>query len=279
MSQIDLEARRALATTIQEALEDRFGETSRQVTEDRAVLEIHDRLLEDFDEDGERTPWSASRRRSAERAVLFLGTDLPGPPPIWIARIPGGFPMGWMLIGVVLAFVAEAFDAPDVLAYVGLAIFSIGGLTLGGIGVWILCILLFAERVDPNVEQPDECWPFPDRATYESIRDTVYVTVPMNDPTPPPLEPGLAERVLTPALVVDLAAVRRNVDAVLRLTAGPARWRPHVKTAKIPEVFALYAAAGIRRFKCATTREADVLARVLRDASVPGGDVLVAHHL
>ncbi|MEM9380135.1 MAG: alanine racemase [Planctomycetota bacterium] len=99
------------------------------------------------------------------------------------------------------------------------------------------------------------------------------------DPSPPPLEPGLAERVMTPALVIDLGAARRNVDAVLRLTAGPARWRPHVKTAKVPEVLALYAAAGIRRYKCATTREADVLARVLREASVPAGDVLVAHHL
>ena len=33
-----------------------------------------------------------------------------------------------------------------------------------------------------------------------------------------------------------------------------------MKTAKIPEVLALYARAGIRRFKCATAREADVLA-------------------
>ena len=176
MPQLDLETRRALATTIQEALGGRLGETSRPVTEDSAVLEIYDGLLDDFDEDGERMPWSASRRRSAERAVLFLATDLPGPPPSWIERVPGAFPMGWMLVGVVLAFGADAFDAPDVLAYVGLAIFSIGGLTLGGFGLWILCILLFAERVDPNVEQPDECWPFPDRATYESIRDTVCGT-------------------------------------------------------------------------------------------------------
>ena len=96
---------------------------------------------------------------------------------------------------------------------------------------------------------------------------------------PPPLAPGLAERILTPALLIDLAAARRNIEAVLRLTAGPARWRPHVKTAKVPEVLALYARAGVRRYKCATTREAEVLARVLREESTPGGDVLLAHHL
>ncbi|MEM9800755.1 MAG: alanine racemase [Planctomycetota bacterium] len=96
---------------------------------------------------------------------------------------------------------------------------------------------------------------------------------------PPPLEAGLAERLVTPALVIDVAAARRNVDAVLARTGGPARWRPHVKTAKIPEVLAVYADAGVRRFKCATTREAEVLASVLEAESVPGGDVLVAHHL
>jgi len=96
---------------------------------------------------------------------------------------------------------------------------------------------------------------------------------------PAPLEPGLEGRILTPALLVDLGAARRNIEAVLRLTAGPARWRPHVKTAKIPEVLALYARAGIRRFKCATPREADVLAGVLEAESTPSGDILLAHHL
>jgi len=101
----------------------------------------------------------------------------------------------------------------------------------------------------------------------------------MAAPLPAPLEPGLEGRILTPALLVDLGAARRNIEAVLRLTAGPARWRPHVKTAKIPEVLALYARAGIRRFKCATAREADVLAGVLEAESTPSGDILLAHHL
>ncbi|MDG1985392.1 MAG: alanine racemase [Planctomycetota bacterium] len=96
---------------------------------------------------------------------------------------------------------------------------------------------------------------------------------------PTPLDPDLAERILTPALLIDLGAARRNIDAVLSLTAGPARWRPHVKTAKVPEVLALYAQAGIRRFKCATPREAEVLAAVLEAESTPSGDILLAHHV
>ena len=94
---------------------------------------------------------------------------------------------------------------------------------------------------------------------------------------PPPLEDGLAQSIVTPALVIDLGAARRNLRAVLERTAGPGRWRPHVKTAKVPEAMALFVDEGIRRFKCATLREAEVLGRLL--AGGAGGDVLLAHHL
>lgn len=77
----------------------------------------------------------------------------------------------------------------------------------------------------------------------------------------------------TPALVIRLARVRRNVDRTLELIGGRAeRWRPHVKTAKIPEVLDLLLARGVRRFKCATSREAQVL---LSRATEPV-DLLVA---
>ena len=94
---------------------------------------------------------------------------------------------------------------------------------------------------------------------------------------PAPLEAGLAERIVTPALVVDLAAVRGNVRAVLERTGGPGRWRPHVKTAKLRETMAVMAGEGLRRFKCATLHELETLAGVLESSA--GGDVLVAHHL
>ncbi len=85
-------------------------------------------------------------------------------------------------------------------------------------------------------------------------------------------------RLLTPCLLVHLDRVRGNVARTLELLGGdPTRWRPHVKTTKIPEVWAELTAAGIRQFKCATTREADVLGEALAAQSVEGGDVLVAY--
>ena len=65
---------------------------------------------------------------------------------------------------------------------------------------------------------------------------------------------------LTPALLVDLDAVRHNVDHMLRLVGGdPRRWRPHTKTSKIPEVLDELLQRGVTRFKCSTTLEAAVL--------------------
>lgn len=64
----------------------------------------------------------------------------------------------------------------------------------------------------------------------------------------------------TPALLVDLDAVRHNVDHMIGLVGGDARrWRPHTKTSKIPEVLDVLLERGVTRFKCATTREARVL--------------------
>jgi len=66
----------------------------------------------------------------------------------------------------------------------------------------------------------------------------------------------------TPALVVRMDRVRANLErmrAVLAPHGGFERWRPHVKTAKTPAVLRLLLESGLRRFKCATTREAAVL--------------------
>lgn len=98
------------------------------------------------------------------------------------------------------------------------------------------------------------------------------------DPRPFALPPELAERLLTPALLVDLDRVRANVARVIELAGGdPDRWRPHVKTTKIPEVWKVVAEAGVRHFKCATTRELAVLLDTLAEAEVDAPDVLVAY--
>jgi D-serine deaminase-like pyridoxal phosphate-dependent protein len=94
------------------------------------------------------------------------------------------------------------------------------------------------------------------------------------------LPPELVERALSPALVVHLDAVRANVRRVIELCGDdPSRWRPHVKTTKIPEVQRELARAGVRHFKCATTREAAVLLEALVDEGVERPDLLVAHPL
>lgn len=92
------------------------------------------------------------------------------------------------------------------------------------------------------------------------------------------LEPALAARVLTPALAVHLDIVRSNVRRVIALLDGAVeRWRPHVKTTKLPAVWRILAEEGVRHFKCATTRELDVLLDTLAGAGVTGADVLVAY--
>ena len=69
----------------------------------------------------------------------------------------------------------------------------------------------------------------------------------------------------TPALLIDLDRVRANLARTLAIVGGAEHWRPHVKTAKIAVVQRLMLEAGLRHFKCATTREARVLLELARD--------------
>ena len=94
------------------------------------------------------------------------------------------------------------------------------------------------------------------------------------------LPEDLVERVLSPTLVVYLDRVRQNLATMLTHLGGdPGRWRPHVKTAKLPEVCAEYARQGLRQFKCATVREARELLAVLELEGVERPDLLVAYPL
>jgi len=98
------------------------------------------------------------------------------------------------------------------------------------------------------------------------------------DPRAYALEPALAERVLTPALAVHLDLARGNVRRIVAHLGGAVeRWRPHVKTTKLPAIWRMMADEGVRHFKCATTRELDVLLDTLAAAGVPDADVLVAY--
>lgn len=94
------------------------------------------------------------------------------------------------------------------------------------------------------------------------------------DPAPYQLPREVTAKLFSPALCVHLDRVRKNVARVLELCGGdPDRWRPHVKTTKIPRVWRELRAAGIEQFKCATIREARLLAEALEGS----GDVLLAY--
>ena len=94
------------------------------------------------------------------------------------------------------------------------------------------------------------------------------------------LEPELAQRIMTPALIIFMDKVDRNIQQVISHAGGdPNRWRPHLKTTKIPQVWERLIEAGVRQFKCATTREAAVLLEMLDRLGVRGADLLIAYTL
>ena len=83
----------------------------------------------------------------------------------------------------------------------------------------------------------------------------------------------------SPALFVYLDRVRANIARLVAWVDGQTdRLRPHLKTSKIPEVWAELCKAGVRHFKCATTREAACLLEVL-DTHDLSADLLVAYPL
>ncbi len=67
------------------------------------------------------------------------------------------------------------------------------------------------------------------------------------------------ERIDTPALLVFRERIAYNIEQMLHIAGGPARLVPHVKTHKMQEVVELQLDRGIRRFKCATIAEAEMI--------------------
>lgn len=101
---------------------------------------------------------------------------------------------------------------------------------------------------------------------------------PNYDPLDFPLDAELRARLLSPSLVIFLDHVRANLRAVIaHLDGDPGRWRPHIKTLKIPEIFRELLRAGVRHFKCATTREARELANLIASEGTEECEILLAH--
>ncbi len=75
----------------------------------------------------------------------------------------------------------------------------------------------------------------------------------------------------SPALVVYPDRVKQNIALLIQAIDDISRLRPHVKTHKSREATQLMLTAGIRKFKCATVAEAEML------AMVGAPDVLLAY--
>src|SRR4051812_20633856 len=78
-------------------------------------------------------------------------------------------------------------------------------------------------------------------------------------------------RLPTPAMVIDAAGVRRNIDKLARYAASVGiKLRPHTKTHKLRELARLQLEAGAIGLTVAKVGEAEVI-------SDPGQDVLMAY--
>jgi len=75
----------------------------------------------------------------------------------------------------------------------------------------------------------------------------------------------------SPALLVYPDRIAANIERMVEIAGDPQRLRPHVKTYKMAEIVKTQMERGIRKFKCATIAEAEMLAR----CDVP--DVLLAY--
>jgi D-threonine aldolase len=80
-----------------------------------------------------------------------------------------------------------------------------------------------------------------------------------------------ADQLDSPVLVVYVARVKENIHSLIQMVDEVERLRPHVKTHKSAEVSLLMMQAGIRKFKCATIAEAEML------GESKAADVLMAY--
>jgi len=64
----------------------------------------------------------------------------------------------------------------------------------------------------------------------------------------------------SPALLVYPDRIEENIRRTIKIAGGPENLRPHVKTHKMAEIVAMQLKHGIKKFKCATISEAEMVA-------------------
>ncbi len=75
----------------------------------------------------------------------------------------------------------------------------------------------------------------------------------------------------SPALLVYPDRIKNNIAGMIRIAGSPDKLRPHVKTYKMSEVVKMQMEAGIKKFKCATIAEAEML------GMIKAPDILLAY--
>jgi D-threonine aldolase len=79
------------------------------------------------------------------------------------------------------------------------------------------------------------------------------------------------EEIDSPALLIYIDRVKQNISTLIKSIDDVNRLRPHVKTHKSAEITTMMLEAGIKKFKCATIAEAEML------GSVNAPDVILAY--
>jgi len=79
------------------------------------------------------------------------------------------------------------------------------------------------------------------------------------------------EKLDSPSLVIYIDRVKQNIKTAIDIIGNVERLRPHIKTHKSKDIALLLKKAGIKKFKCATIAEADILGMIQAE------DVLLAY--
>ncbi len=82
-----------------------------------------------------------------------------------------------------------------------------------------------------------------------------------------------ASELLSPGLLIYRNLVRQNLQDMIAMARGADRLRPHVKTHKMAEIVRMAESMGIRKHKCATIAEAEMV------AAAGGTDILLSYPL
>ncbi|MBA19756.1 MAG: threonine aldolase [Verrucomicrobiales bacterium] len=82
-----------------------------------------------------------------------------------------------------------------------------------------------------------------------------------------------SDEIPSPALLIYPDRIEENINRMIAMTGSAERLRPHVKTHKLAEIVKLQLQAGIKKFKCATIAEAEMLAQA------GAKDILIANQL